>query len=153
MKDGQGRLACSERCLNLIFSEMHMPNTHLSRYFTADQRATVAAVMARIIPTDDTPGATEAGCVDFVDQYLSGIGYIFAKPDGSGFEILTGATAKGWQQRIDILRKTYAEGIAALEAAAVSRFQTGFANLWKLLARKPPPLAEHRAKAQPCSRR
>ena len=106
-----------------------MLNTNLPRYFTADQRTTVTAVMARIIPTDDTPGATEAGCVDFVDQYLSGIGYIFAKPDGSGFEILTGATARGWQQRIDILRKTYAGGIAALEAAAVSRFQTGFAHL------------------------
>lgn len=106
-----------------------MLNTNLPRYFTADQRTTVTAVMARIIPTDDTPGATEAGCVDFVDQYLSGIGYIFAKPDGSGFEILTGATAKGWQQRIDILRKTYAEGLAALEASAVSGFQTGFAHL------------------------
>ena len=106
-----------------------MLNTNLPRYFTADQRTTVTAVMARIIPTDDTPGATEAGCVDFVDQYLSGIGYIFAKPDGSGFEILNGATAKGWQQRIDILRKTYAEGLAALEASAVSGFQTGFAHL------------------------
>ena len=106
-----------------------MPNTNLPRYFTPDQRATVAAIMARIIPTDDTPGATEAGCVDFVDQYLSGIGYIHAKPDGSGFEILTGAIAKSWQQRIDILRATYAGGIAALEATAVSRFQTGFAQL------------------------
>ena len=106
-----------------------MLNTNLPRYFTADQRTTVTAVMARIIPTDDTPGATEAGCVDFVDQYLSGIGYIFAKPDGSGFEILTGTTAKGWQQRIEILRKTYAGGIAALEANAVSRFQIGFSHL------------------------
>ena len=46
--------------------------------------------MARIIPTDDTPGAREAGTIDFVDRYLSGIGFIYAKPDGSGFEELAG---------------------------------------------------------------
>ena len=63
-----------------------MPDT----FFNPHQRATVEAAMARIIPTDDTPGAREAGCIDFVDRYLSGIGYIFAKPDGSGFETLEG---------------------------------------------------------------
>ena len=41
--------------------------------------------MAWIIPTDDTPGACEAGTIDFLDRYLSGIGYVYAKPDGSGF--------------------------------------------------------------------
>ena len=42
--------------------------------------------MARIIPTDDPPGAREAGTVDFLDRYLAGIDNIYAKPDGSGFE-------------------------------------------------------------------
>ena len=32
--------------------------------------------MARIIPTDNTPGAREAGTIDFLDRYLSGIGYV-----------------------------------------------------------------------------
>ena len=73
-----------------------MPDT----FFTPHQRATVEAAMARIIPTDDTPGATEAGCVDFVDRYLSGIGYIYAKPDGSGFETLTGPSADAWRQTL-----------------------------------------------------
>ena len=63
-----------------------MPDT----FFNPHQRATIEAAMARIIPTDDTPGAREAGCIDFLDRYLSGIGYIFAKPDGSGFETLEG---------------------------------------------------------------
>lgn len=98
-------------------------------FFTPRQRATIAAAMARIIPTDDTPGASEAGCVDFVDLYLSGLGHIYAKPDGSGFETLTGAAAKGWTQRIGILRKTYADGVAALDKAAQARFGAGFAAL------------------------
>ena len=50
--------------------------THDGWFFDEHQRATIAAAMARIIPTDDTPGATEAGCIDFLDRYLSGIGYI-----------------------------------------------------------------------------
>ena len=41
-------------------------------FFDPHQRATVQAAMARIIPTDDTPGATEAGTIDFLDRYLSG---------------------------------------------------------------------------------
>ena len=63
-------------------------------FFTPHQRATVEAAMARIIPSDETPGAREAGCIDFVDRYLSGIGFIFAKPDGSGFESLEGKAAE-----------------------------------------------------------
>jgi gluconate 2-dehydrogenase gamma chain len=57
-------------------------------FFDSHQRATIAAAMARIIPTDDTPGASEAGTIDFLDRYLSGIDCFYAKPDGSGFETL-----------------------------------------------------------------
>ena len=98
-------------------------------FFNPRQRATIAAAMARIIPTDDAPGANEAGCVDFVDRYLSGIGYIYAKPDGSGFETLTGMVARGWTERIDILRKKYVEGAEALDSAAQSRFKLLFTQL------------------------
>jgi gluconate 2-dehydrogenase gamma chain len=40
--------------------------------FTPEQAAEVAAIAARIIPTDDTPGATEAGVVFFIDRALTG---------------------------------------------------------------------------------
>ena len=90
-------------------------------FFDPHQRATIEAAMARIIPTDDQPGAREAGTIDFVDRYLSGIGFIYAKPDGSGFETLDGAPAEAWQQRIEILRRTYVEGIAALRPALPDR--------------------------------
>ena len=59
--------------------------TDRTGFFDNHQRETIGAAMARIIPTDDTPGAREAGTIDFLDRYLSGIGYVYAKPDGSGF--------------------------------------------------------------------
>ncbi len=64
-------------------------------FFDPHQRATIEAAMARIIPTDDQPGAREAGTIDFLDRYLSGIGFIYAKPDGSGFETLGGQARRG----------------------------------------------------------
>src|SRR4051812_35316564 len=91
-------------------------------FFDAHQRATIEAAMARIIPTDDQPGAREAGAVDFVDRYLSGLGFIYAKPDGSGFEALTGRRAEAWKQRIDILRNIYVNGILALDAQCQASF-------------------------------
>jgi gluconate 2-dehydrogenase gamma chain len=102
-----------------------MPDT----FFTPHQRATAEAAMARIIPTDDTPGAREAGCIDFLDRYLSGIDYIYAKPDGSGFEVLHGAPAKAWMQRIEIMRERYAAGLLDLDARARQRFSADFVAL------------------------
>jgi gluconate 2-dehydrogenase gamma chain len=75
--------------------------------------------MARIIPTDDTPGAREAGTVDFLDRYLSGTGHVYAKPDGSGFEVLTGKQQHAWQTRLDTVRERYTCGVLALD----DRFQ------------------------------
>jgi gluconate 2-dehydrogenase gamma chain len=106
-----------------------MPHQDHSHFFDSHQRATVAAAMARIIPTDDVPGASEAGCVDFIDLYLSGIDHIYAKPDGSGFETLSGAIASGWTWRIGILRRKYIDGINALDIEARARFRAAFCQL------------------------
>ncbi|MFC8501234.1 gluconate 2-dehydrogenase subunit 3 family protein [Pedococcus sp. NPDC057267] len=89
-----------------------------STFFDEHQRATVAAAMARIIPSDETPGATEAGTIDFLDQYLSGTGYVYAKPDGSGFEELRGKQLEAWTKRIGLLQERYVEGIEALDRTA-----------------------------------
>jgi gluconate 2-dehydrogenase gamma chain len=91
-------------------------------FFDAHQRATIEAAMARIIPTDDTPGAREARTIDFLDRYLSGIDYIYAKPDGSGFEVLEGRRADAWRQRIELLRERYVAGAEALDVTARARF-------------------------------
>ncbi|HSU99521.1 MAG TPA: gluconate 2-dehydrogenase subunit 3 family protein [Roseiarcus sp.] len=98
-------------------------------FFNAHQRATVEAAMARMIPTDHEPGAREAGAIDFVERYLSGIAFIYAKPGGGGFETLTGKRADSWRQRIDVLRKTYVEGIAALDTLASEMFRAEFRML------------------------
>ncbi len=98
-------------------------------FFDPHQRATVEAAMARIIPTDHQPGAREAGTIDFLDRYLSGLDYIYAKPDGSGFETLEGKRAEAWQRRIDILRARYLEGIEQLNRRSRVRFGTDFADL------------------------
>jgi gluconate 2-dehydrogenase gamma chain len=99
------------------------------RFFDDHQRATVEAAMARIIPTDDQPGAREAGTVDFVDRYLSGIDFIYAKPDGSGFEKLEGKRAEAWRKRVEILRARYVEGIAELDRRSRAECGADFVDL------------------------
>lgn len=87
---------------------------HPLRYFDDDDRETIAAAMARIIPTDDHPGAREAGTIDFLERYLSGIDFVYARPDGSGFETLTGKRADAWRTRIEVVRQKYRSGIAEM---------------------------------------
>ena len=99
------------------------------RFFDPHQRATLEAAMARIIPTDDQPGAREAGTVEFLDRYLSGLDFIYAKPDGSGFEKLEGKRAEAWQRRIAILRAKYVEGVKELDRRSQSQFGADFVRL------------------------
>jgi Gluconate 2-dehydrogenase subunit 3 len=40
-------------------------------FFTAEEAAEIEAITARIVPTDDTPGAREAGVVYFIDRGLT----------------------------------------------------------------------------------
>jgi gluconate 2-dehydrogenase gamma chain len=98
-------------------------------FFDAHQHQTVEAAMARIIPTDEQPGAREAGTVEFLDRYLSGLDFIYAKPDGSGFEKLEGKRAGAWQKRIDILRDKYVEGIKDLDRRSREQFGSEFVQL------------------------
>ena len=65
-------------------------------FFAPDLAVEVAAVAARIIPTDETPGAREAGVVYFIDRALT----TFASGD----------------------RKLYTEGMAELQTRAREMF-------------------------------
>lgn len=100
-----------------------------SSFFDPHQRATVEAAMARIIPTDELPGAREANTIEFLDRYLSGLGYIYAKADGSGFEQVTGKDADAWWFRVDTLRTTYLDGIEELDRRSTEAFGEVFLAL------------------------
>src|SRR5437899_2958386 len=65
-------------------------------FFTPEQAAEVDAISARIIPTNDTPGAREAGVVYFIDRSLA----TFAADD----------------------QKTYREGVPELQARVSEMF-------------------------------
>ena len=105
------------------------PQPDRAGFFDAHQHATIEAAMARIIPTDDQPGAREAGTIEFLDRYLSGLGFIYAKPDGSGFETLSGRRAVAWQGRIDIMRSKYVDGVQDLNHRSQTRFGADFVAL------------------------
>jgi choline dehydrogenase-like flavoprotein len=99
------------------------------RFFDAHQHRTIAAAVARIMPTDDDPGATEAGVVVFIDHYLAGLDHVFAAADGSGFLRIAGKEADAWRARIRDFQRTYREGIRALDEQARLRFRGDFADL------------------------
>ena len=100
-----------------------------AQFFDDFQRSTIEAAMARIIPTDHEPGASEAGTIDFLDRYLSGIDYVYARPDGSGFVQLEGKRAEAWRRRIEIVRHTYLEGIEELNQRSRGEFGDDFVDL------------------------
>ncbi len=102
-------------------------NTNPQRlFFDEHQWATIESAMARIIPSDDTAGAREAGAIFFLDRYLSGLDYIYARPDGSGFQKLYGKKADSWQQRLETIRQRYGEGIQEMDRRSRERFGTEF---------------------------
>ena len=67
-------------------------------FFTPEQAAEIDAITARIIPTDETPGAHEAGVVYFIDRALT----TFAADD----------------------QKTYREGLPEMQARTREIFPT-----------------------------
>ncbi len=66
------------------------------QFFTPEQAAEIDAITARIIPSDETPGAREAGVIYFIDRGLA----TFAVDD----------------------QKTYREGLPALQARVCELF-------------------------------
>lgn len=105
------------------------PDSTEPLFFTPHEWDTVEAISARIIPTDHEPGAREARVVVFIDRYLSGINYVYASADGSGFLRIDGKYAHAWRARIADLQTTYRDGIAALDTLAEEAFGKRFIEL------------------------
>ena len=98
-------------------------------FFGEHEWKTIDAATARIYPTDHQPGAREARVVRFIDRYLSGIDYIYASADGSGFLRLSGKLADSWRARNAAMRRVYREGIRALDRIAARRYDKPFVEL------------------------
>jgi gluconate 2-dehydrogenase gamma chain len=105
------------------------PDSDERLFFTAHEWDTIEAAAARIIPTDQDPGAREARVIVFIDRYLSGIGYVFAAADGSGFLKLSGKFADAWRARQWDMQQTYRQGIAELDALCDQHFSKRFVEL------------------------
>ncbi|GAB7057119.1 MULTISPECIES: gluconate 2-dehydrogenase subunit 3 family protein [unclassified Paenibacillus] len=98
-------------------------------FFEQHEWETIEAATARIIPTDHDPGAREAGVVRFIDHYLSGIDYIYAAADGSGFLMLEGKEADAWRERIAEMQENYRQGIRKLDEISREKFGAAFKDL------------------------
>lgn len=112
-------------------------------YLSEVEYATVQAACARLIPSDEDPGATEAGVVDYIDGFLGAFRFdpprIWAggpfsgrhggNPGFASFHKLTPLDELAWRTRIEGsrgdpvrefngpvvgLQERYREGIAAL---------------------------------------
>ncbi len=79
------------------------PRPYQRKFLTSNEAATVEAVTARIIPSDQSPGAKQARVVDFIDYLLS--------------------TAYATQQ------PAYRNGVRRLNELSQSRFKRTFAGL------------------------
>jgi gluconate 2-dehydrogenase gamma chain len=105
------------------------PDSNEPLFFSRDEWNTVEALAARIIPTDHDPGAKEARVVVFIDRYLSGINYVFASADGSGFLEMDGKHAYSWRARISELQQVYRQGIVDVDAASKETYGKNFVDL------------------------
>lgn len=105
------------------------PDTNEALFFHPHEWDTVEALAARIMPTDRDPGAREARVVVFIDRYLSGINYIFAAADGSGFLQIEGRYADAWRARISDLQRVYRRGLRETDEIAQRLFQARFVEL------------------------
>jgi gluconate 2-dehydrogenase gamma chain len=94
------------------------PDTTEKLFFTDHEWDTIEAAASRIMPTDHDPGAREARVIVFIDRYLSGIDYLYAAADGSGFLQLADKDAHAARARNANMQRLYREGIHELDTKA-----------------------------------
>ena len=86
------------------------PVTYTPQFFTAAEYAVITKLTELIIPSDETPGAREAGVCEFVD---------FMTAHDAGLQP-TMRAGVAWLQSRGFMQKTEAEQIRVLEALAYS---------------------------------
>jgi gluconate 2-dehydrogenase gamma chain len=105
-----------------------VPNPGKGGFLTADETRIVGAIFDRLIPADDlSPGATELGCVEFLDRQLAGDYGNAAAMYRSG-PFAEGTPQQGWQGRATPAER-YRAGLAAVDRYARDRHNRPFADL------------------------
>lgn len=84
-------------------------------FFSQADAPWIETLMSHIIPTDDTPGAKETGCLYYLDLQLNSALSRFAPAYRSGL-------AAFQKQYPDFLKTTSAEQLKTLEALKANRF-------------------------------
>jgi choline dehydrogenase-like flavoprotein len=105
------------------------PDSDERLFFHAHEWDTIEAAVARIMPADEDPGAREARVIVFIDRYLSGLDYVYAAADGSGFLRLAGKEADAWRGRIRDFQDIYRGGIRELDERARAHHGKAFKDL------------------------
>lgn len=96
------------------------PDSSEKLFFTDHEWDTIESAAARIIPTDQDPGAREARVIVFIDRYLCGTEYHYAAADGSGFLKMAGNEARAVRASLSDLQRLYREGVVELDRVAVT---------------------------------
>jgi gluconate 2-dehydrogenase gamma chain len=91
-------------------------------FLTPDQAADVDAIAAQIIPTDDLPGAREAGVVHFVDHSLATWGQGQRDPFAHGLDGLNQDAQKRWPGSGRFATLAPARQVELLHAAEATPF-------------------------------
>ena len=68
-------------------------------FFNAEQMREVEAIVAQIIPADETPGAKEAHCQYFIDRALSGFAKAISPPIHRDWRICRPQTGRCFRVR------------------------------------------------------
>jgi gluconate 2-dehydrogenase gamma chain len=97
-------------------------------FFTPEQAAEVAAMASAIIPTDDTPGAREAGCIYFIDSGLTTFLHDSQALYTQGVKDLQAKTQELFPGTGKLSELTSAQQIQALTAIEKTQFFTAVRN-------------------------
>ena len=112
-------------------------NDHQFRFLTAQEAADFEAFAAQIIPTDDTPGAREAGVVYFADYVLDGISKDQQKGFRQALASLQEATAETVPGTISFAALTPEQQVTVMKNMEKAQASGGDARLNQRRANRP----------------
>ena len=106
-------------------------------FFTADEAKEIDAITSRIIPTDDAPGAHEAGVVYFIDRGLTTFGADDQKTYREGLPELQSRVAEMFQGKSKFSELTPEQQDEVLRSLNESDSQKGARPAQRNLRRRP----------------